>query len=255
MKFQVLIKIAREQLHTIRDHPSPHPPSDSPAFLSFDPLGARCLNTSIPLRALEMRSITQTWDAMDALFDGWGELDVLSTTLNLSTWAIAGNLWLWLPKPRTFPYIRSSTQSIFFDGVHVLNKYPPVWVADRFFMETMGLTYSMISRVIVDGWPSFNSPPCADLERHLMQVLITYIRGLWYNPPRRRRSLMKSLLDWHMLYDSLINIVSRLNIIDNRETKIIKQIPNAALIWRLSITKSPLHTGILLRSSKRISPV
>jgi hypothetical protein len=205
MKFQVLIKIAREQLHTIRDHPSPHPPSDSPAFLSFDPLGARCLNTSIPLRALEMRSITQTWDAMDALFDGWGELDVLSTTLNLSTWAAriqhlctsfvsdnccrsletfgCGYLNLEHFRISDHPpsYVASvqlwctlesihCVQSIFFDGVHVLNKYPPVWVADRFFMETMGLTYSMISRVIVDGWPSFNSPPCADLERHLMQV-------------------------------------------------------------------------------------
>ena len=87
-EFQALVKIAREQLDTIRNKPSPSPPSDSPALLSFDPFVASRLNAFIPLRVLNMRSIPQTWDAVDTLLNGLAKLWVLSTTTNISTWVV-----------------------------------------------------------------------------------------------------------------------------------------------------------------------
>jgi hypothetical protein len=87
-KFHQLIQKAREQLQVVRDQPSPNPSLDSPALLCFDNLVARRLNTFLPLRILEMRSISQTWDAIDVLLDGWSELSILSTTTNISTWAV-----------------------------------------------------------------------------------------------------------------------------------------------------------------------
>jgi hypothetical protein len=125
-KMPGLINRAREYIHMMRNQPSPTPTPESPPALSFDPLCSRRLNTIIPLRILELRSIPQTWDALEVLLDDWDELGLLSSTTNLSTWVvcsspfytartltiqqIAGHLWLWLPIPQKLPYIRSSCQ-------------------------------------------------------------------------------------------------------------------------------------------------
>jgi hypothetical protein len=41
--------------------------------------------------------------------------------------------------------------------------------------------------------------------------MTSHVRGLWFNPPRRRRHLMKSILPWHILYDSLLKMASNVD--------------------------------------------
>jgi hypothetical protein len=41
--------------------------------------------------------------------------------------------------------------------------------------------------------------------------MTSHVKGLWFNPPRRRRHLMKSVLDWHLLYDSLLKMTSKVD--------------------------------------------
>src|ERR1700722_7886955 len=45
-----------------------------------------------------------------------------------------------------------------------------------------------------------------------LQLIIFHIRGLWFNPPRRRRYLMKSLLEWHALYDHFVNMTCQVDV-------------------------------------------
>ena len=87
-QFQALVDIAREQLETIRIHPSPEPAAGSPAQLAFDPFIARHLNTFVPMRVLAVLTPEQTWKAIDVLLDGWHELSLLSVTNDISTWEV-----------------------------------------------------------------------------------------------------------------------------------------------------------------------
>lgn len=165
---------------------------------------------------------------------------------------MVGNLRLWLPQqPLLIPYLRSSTgvslvhptfflalfaylvfKSAFYDGLLVLNKYKTTWIVDRFFSETMGISYDALSRRLLSYWASSTPPTAflADIERGLIkvapaqlymctifsltlvQLVIPHIRSLWFNPPRRRRHFMKSLLDWHALYDISVRLVDELDL-------------------------------------------
>lgn len=48
--------------------------------------------------------------------------------------------------------------------------------------------------------------------RRLFQTIIPHIRGLWNNPARRRRFLVKSIFDWHIIYDTLCALVEGLDV-------------------------------------------
>lgn len=89
-QFQGFIDVAREQLGTIRAHPSSEPGPSSPAHLAFDPSISRHLKTFVPLRVIPVPAQEETWTAIDALLDGWQELSVLSRTNTLLTWEVRG---------------------------------------------------------------------------------------------------------------------------------------------------------------------
>ncbi len=36
-----------------------------------------------------------------------------------------------------------------------------------------------------------------------VQLIVPHVRSCWYNPPRRRRHLMKEVLQWHILFDMM----------------------------------------------------
>ncbi|KAJ6606132.1 Mak10 subunit, NatC N-terminal acetyltransferase-domain-containing protein [Mycena vulgaris] len=243
--FLDLINIARNHLKTVRTYPSPALELASSAHLAFDPYVARKLNSTVPIRVIDVPPVTETWDAIDTLLDGWEEQRLLSQTANISTWEIAGNLRVWLPNPplRT-PYIRSSTQSVFYDGLLVLNRYNPTWVMDRFFFETLGVSYQsvvqFVDRNTQSKWPN----PWADIQRGHFKLMTGYIRALWYNPCRRRRYFMKSLVDLHLYYTRLIGIASTLP--DLRSTHVMKHLPACALVWRLSVIREVVLSGFQL---------
>jgi N-alpha-acetyltransferase 35, NatC auxiliary subunit len=75
---------------------------------------------------------------------------------------------------------------------------------------------------------------------------------------------MKSLLDWHALYDDFVNITSQFSIHvssaflavchryplagfqDTLGLSILYHIPNAALVWRLAIVREVIFSGFQL---------
>ncbi|KAF8061759.1 Mak10 subunit, NatC N-terminal acetyltransferase-domain-containing protein [Lyophyllum atratum] len=245
-EYQNLIDSAREQLSIIRSHPSPEPDLTSPAHYAFDPSIARRLKTFVPLRVIPVPPPEDTWKAIDALLDGWQEVSLLAQAHSLSTWEIVGNLRVWLPKqPPPIPYLRSYTQSTFYDGLLILNRYTFTWMVDRFFYETLGVTYDTIGRTVKHYWPS-ETPPLPRIERILYKLITPHIRGLWLNPPRRRRHLAKSLLDWHNLYDLLTDLTSGLDGTSLPKDSIFMCLPKVALIWRLSAIREVVFSGFQL---------
>ncbi|KAJ7611761.1 Mak10 subunit, NatC N-terminal acetyltransferase-domain-containing protein [Roridomyces roridus] len=240
--FLDLLNIARNHIKTVRTHPSPEPEAESPARLGFDPYIARKLNSTVPIRVIDVPPVAETWAAIETMLDGWEEMRLLSLTANVTTWEIAGNLRTWLPTPPLqIPFIRSSTQSVFYDGLLVLNRYNPAWVIDRFFFETLGVGFQSIIHFVEQhspkGWPL----PWADIQRGHFKLMTEYIRAQWYNPPRRRRFFMKSLADLHVYHTRLIGITSSLQDLPN--TEIVKHLPAAALHWRLSAIREVVLSG------------
>ncbi|KAJ7221510.1 Mak10 subunit, NatC N-terminal acetyltransferase-domain-containing protein [Mycena pura] len=242
--FHHLINIARNHLKTVRTYSSPDPVPESPAYTAFDPYIARKLNSTVPIRVVPVPPMDKTWDAIDALLDGWDELQLLSLTANVSTWEIAGNLRTWLPSlPLRLPYIRSSTQSVFYDGLLVLNKHSPQWVMDRFFFETLGVSYQSVVS-FVEQHSSIQWQPWGDLQRGHFKLMTEYIRALWLNPCRRRRLLMKILVDLHTYYARLEAIWA--SVPELPGTSIMKHIPACALVWRLSVIREVILSGFQL---------
>ncbi|KAJ7084851.1 Mak10 subunit, NatC N-terminal acetyltransferase-domain-containing protein [Mycena belliarum] len=243
--FLDLINIARNHLKTVKSYPARDLGPTSPAHLAFDPYIARKLNSTVPIRVIDVPPVTETWDAIDTLLDGWEEQRLLSQTANISTWELAGNLRVWLPNPPLrMPYIRSSTQTVFYDGLLVLNRYNPTWVMDRFFFETLGVSYQAVVQFVDRHTQSQRPHPWADLQRGHFKLTTEYIRALWYNPPRRRRFFMKMLVDLHIYYTRLTAI--SMTMPELQSTHIMKHIPSCALVWRLSVIREVVLSGFQL---------
>ncbi|KAJ6500771.1 Mak10 subunit, NatC N-terminal acetyltransferase-domain-containing protein [Mycena sanguinolenta] len=244
--FLTLVNVARNHLHTVRTYPSLEPAAESPARLAFDPYIARKLNSTVPIRVIDVPSVTEAWRSVDALLDGWEEQRLLSLTANVSTWELVGNLRTWLPNPplRT-PYVRSSTQSVFYDGLLVLNKFNLTWVIDRFFFETLGVSYQSVYHFVDQNSRSQRPPPWADIQRGHFKLMTEYIRALWFNPCRRRRFFMKSLVDLHIYYTRLTEIVAGLpeNV---SSSNVMSHLPACALVWRLSVIREVVLSGFQL---------
>ena len=117
---------------------------------------------------------------------------------------------------------------MFYNGVLILNRFSLSWTVDKFFLETLDLPYADFSRNIRQRWVGSHEPPLREIERLIskvrpcerlvlsishcliMQLITGHIKALYQNPPRRRRLFMKSLFDWHILYDILLYTVSSL---------------------------------------------
>ncbi|KAF8191647.1 Mak10 subunit, NatC N-terminal acetyltransferase-domain-containing protein [Mycena galopus ATCC 62051] len=203
--FLDLVNVARNHLKTVRTYPSLHLGPDSAARLAFDPYIARKLNSTVPIRVIDVPPVNETWDAIDVLLDGWEEQRLLSLTANL-----AGNLRTWLPNPplRT-PYLRSSTQSVFYDGLLVLNKFNLTWLMDRFFFEMLGVSYQSVFHFVDRHSQSQRPPPWADIQRGHFKA---------------RRSHYQDLPSTHVM----------------------KHLPACALTWRLSVVREVVLSGFQL---------
>lgn len=101
---------------------------------------------------------------------------------------------------------------MFYDDAVVLLHHPPVWLLDRFIRETLSVDWDAIARVLKRRWTGEGSAPVADIEYRLSELLVMHVRSIWSNPPRHRRFLMKSLLDWQLAYDLVVRTVARLDL-------------------------------------------
>ncbi|KAG6861782.1 hypothetical protein C0995_012286 [Termitomyces sp. Mi166 len=248
---QNLIDRAREQLMLIRSHPSPQPETPSPALHAFDPYIARLLKTNVPLRVLSIPPTEDTWKAIDRLLDGWQEACLLAQAHCLSTWEIVGNIRVWLPDPPLrIPYLRSYMQSTFYDGLMILNKFSLSWMVDRIFFETLGVSYmdtvKFIAPLQADQLSSVENLLYKARLICLMKLIAPHIRGQWFNPPRRRRHLVNSLLNWHRVYDTLTEMTASLEDTPLPKASLIMHLPKVPLVWRLSAIREIVFSGFQL---------
>ncbi|GBE82822.1 Mak10-domain-containing protein [Sparassis crispa] len=244
-ELRLLISTAREALNRIRAHPVEPPSSDSLAYLTFDPYITRRLPNFMPMRVLELPPQGETWNAIENLFEDWEELCLLLDTPCITTWVIAGTLHIWSPREQPqCAYIRSLTQSAFFDK-SALGRYPPAWLVDRFFSEMLGISYAMIQQLyqkrITYGEPAV--PSINEIERQITKLTLPHVRSQWSNPPRRRRHLMKSVLEWHDLYAAIVELTSQIMPANDEDVKLISRITQAALLRRLAASREIILSG------------
>ncbi|KAF7314975.1 hypothetical protein MIND_00011600 [Mycena indigotica] len=242
--FMQLIGVARNHLKTVQSYPSPEPPASSIAHFAFDPYVARKLNSSVPIRVIPVPQMSSTWSALELLLDGWDEMRLLSSTNALASWETAGLLRAWSPNPPLrVPYIRSATQSVFYNGLLVLNKFGPQWIFDRFFYETLGVSQQAVLTFLEEHstsqWLAWG-----DLQRGHFKLMTEYIRALWFNPGRRRRFLMKLLVELHAYYAKMLDIQSSMPGLS--VTEIMSHLSSCVLLWRLSVIRDVVLSGFQL---------
>ncbi|KAL9714643.1 N-alpha-acetyltransferase, non-catalitic subunit [Leucoagaricus gongylophorus] len=242
------ISICEELLRQLSLHSIPEPYPDSVARLAFDPYVSKRLDTAVPIRVLSIGSAGETWRVFSLFLKGLKETSQLAASHNLATWKVIGTLRVWTGKsPIQQPYIRSLTQSVFYDGLLVLDNYPCVWLVDQLFFETIGVTWSYFQSQVSRQWVGFSAPSFDLLERKIYKLMITHIRGSWSNPPRRRRQLMKILVGWHHIYDALLEMMSHVDLSDLAESSLLSGVPRAILLWRLSAIQEIVFSGFQLQ--------
>ncbi|KAI0303343.1 Mak10 subunit, NatC N-terminal acetyltransferase-domain-containing protein [Multifurca ochricompacta] len=236
--------LARESLQSIRSNLLPEPVPHSPATLAFDPHITRKLNSFMPLRAHCLPPQDLVWGALADLFDGWAEICQISSVTCLTTWKISGDLSASFSRPsRRPPFLRALAQSVSFANQRVLEVYQMSWLVDRFFVETIGIEYNALSAAADRADVS----PLINIERKLSRMLLSNIQSAWFNPPRRRRFLAQSLLEWQELYH-VTSIMAEKGSPAVSETHhlFIGAIPGAVLSWRLSVIREVLLSGFQL---------
>ncbi|KDQ59783.1 hypothetical protein JAAARDRAFT_33351 [Jaapia argillacea MUCL 33604] len=243
-RLQALVSSARQLLRRIRSRPPADPDLNSPARHAFDRNVTRRLHFFMPLRPIEMPPQERTWQKVEDFIQSWQEICYLSTTTSLSTWQIYGSLLMTRPRPtQNFPYFRSLAQSFFFDGSTFVGRFDIPWISERFFLETLGITFEQFAWLTRRYWVGMGPPPLREAEGLLIKVMMPHIRSFWCNAPRQRRFLSKSLLQWQALYDAFSILAENTAAPDDREVRIIKAVPKAILVWRLSIIREIVFSG------------
>ncbi|KAK2460682.1 hypothetical protein APHAL10511_007152 [Amanita phalloides] len=246
-RFIMFIDDARECLAFVRSNPALELKQSSPARRAFDPMIVRRLSTAVPANRIAELDVDQAWDVLVSLLDDLHDLSNLTKTLSFTSWEIAGSIRVWSSRPRCqTPYSRSLAQKTLYNGVLVLHHFPFKWLMDRFFFESLCVSYESILRGINDRWSKAASPPIQNMERILFTLLSPHIRNHWANGPRRRRYLMKSLVAWHRLCDLLLDVTSSLKPEDKPKDDILRFLPTTALLWRLSVVQEVVFSGFQL---------
>ncbi|KAI0355145.1 Mak10-domain-containing protein [Trametes cingulata] len=219
-------------------------PPDSPALLAMDLYIARRLPNFMPIRVTELPPQEESWNALEAFLEYWQEVSRLVTSPSLLKWEAAGTLRFALSRSVAPPFHRSLIQSLFSDKNQVLGMHPPIWLIEQFFQETIGISYSTILRALERSAPQTQLASMQDVvERRITKVMVPHIRSNWLNPPRRRRHLMKEVVQWHQLYDVLLKDVQDHRPPDASTARILSAIPQAAQLWRLSASREIIFSG------------
>ncbi|KAH9939576.1 Mak10-domain-containing protein [Amylocystis lapponica] len=239
-----LISASRERLQRISARDLEPPCPGSPAFSTFDPHITRRIPNFMPVRVIELMTMHETWAAIHALFAGWEQLCDLLDSPSISSWEAVGTVGVWSQTRQLHkPVIRSSIQSAIFDTSTVFGRHPTAWLIDRFFVETLGITYATVIRAVERSAEGTALPSMKDIERRLTKLTIYHAKSYWANPSRRRRYLMHSILEWQQAYDTLYKIALRVAPPDQECSDIVVSIPKAALFWRLVATREVILSG------------
>ncbi|TBU40247.1 Mak10 subunit, NatC N-terminal acetyltransferase-domain-containing protein [Dichomitus squalens] len=235
--------VGRELIDRMRTPDNPIPP-DSSVHLAMDAYIARRLPNFMPIRITEIPPLGQIWDSLDAFLEFWAEIGHLVASPSLSLWKTAGQLRYSLHKRPACAFHRSLLQTLFFDKELVFGTYRPTRLVEQFFYETIGIPYPAITQAFKRSGPA--NPPASMqdvVERRIIRLMVPHIRSYWYNPPRRRRHLMKEVLQWHMLYDVMLKDVETHEPPDAETAAILRAVPLTARIWRLEQCREVILAG------------
>ncbi|KAJ3488544.1 hypothetical protein NLI96_g2764 [Meripilus lineatus] len=240
-----LLVIARNALHRVRSlPPTPNPAPGSHALLAFDPYITRRLHNFIPMRIIDLGSTETTWIQLGELLQSWEDLDRLLNSHSLSAWEIGGSVRAWSTKYKLpVPFIRSLFQTSFFERNHVLSQHPALWLVDRFFLETLGMSHHLVQYTLQRAWASPGPMNLKEIERNLIKILVQHVRSFWFNPPRRRRCLMKLVLEWQTLHDALQSLTFNLLGGEPHVAELALMLPKTATLWQLSAAREIILSG------------
>lgn len=234
-------------LGRIELRPPPEPASDSVARTGFDPYITRRLFAFMPLRVLELPPQEQTWRTLRSLFIGLEELYELTGATNLTTWQTVGDVKVWRHlHTRQLTYVRALHMASFVSGSTILGLYPLRWLVDRFFLESIGLPYDSLVDCIFSCWVGDGNPPLPRFENLLIKLMKETISSSWYNPPRRRRYLMKSVFEWHALQDGFTRLLERTSLSRAKNVQLLRLLPHIPLFWRLTAAENIILSGFQL---------
>lgn len=240
-------KDAVSLLERIELQPSPEPPTDSVARMAFDPYITRRLFAFMPLRVLELPPQDRTWKVLGSFFSGLEELYKLTGVTNVTTWQIVGDIKVWKHvRDHQLTYVRAIHMSSFINGTTVLGVYPLRWLVDRFFLESIGLSYDSVIDNISSSWIGDVGPPLPRFENLIVKLMKETISSSWYNPPRRRRYLMKSISEWHALQDGFVRLLEQSRFSCAENPQLLRLLPHIPLMWRLTAAENTILSGFQL---------
>ncbi|KAI0085943.1 Mak10 subunit, NatC N-terminal acetyltransferase-domain-containing protein [Irpex rosettiformis] len=239
-----LMRANLDALQRVRTRPSTTPQEGSPALLAFDPRVSRQLHTVIPIRVVDLPEQTTVWDSLERLLYGWADVDYLRNTDTIASWKEFGSYWAWSPRRELpFAYTRSLMQGAFYEKRIVMGQYPAEWLVQQYFLETLGVSYDYICDILVTSWAGRDELALEDVERHIIKITSQNVQSFWYNPPRRRRHLMKSIIDLQALQDAFDVLKADVVVSNPRSVHIMAALPEAANMWKLTVAREIILSG------------
>ncbi|TDL18511.1 Mak10-domain-containing protein [Rickenella mellea] len=243
-----LLLEARRHLEYVLTHPIPTPSASSPAHEAFDPFITRKLHSVMPLKPLLLPPQEDVWISLQGLLDGCEELSKAASCECLLAWEVVSNLRTCQPKwqCRRIPYLRSAMQSIFSNGTTLFNHLPYLWLVDRFFLEIVHAPLTLLNHVV-----QHQSDPLAlriydDIQRDISKLLVQHIWALYHNRARNRRHMMKTALEWHVLYNASMILIGKLRPKGLADAQICECVPQAILHWRIGVIRDIILSGFEL---------
>ncbi|CCM04573.1 uncharacterized protein FIBRA_06754 [Fibroporia radiculosa] len=227
---------ARGILQSIRNQVVEPPSPESPAWHVLDPYISRRLSNFMPVRVIPLAPQNDIWDSVDHLLDGLHELSQLLESPYVVTWEVPcgfGPLIIVHIVHIYDPWYRNL----------IFGKYAPIWLIDRFFHEAVGLSYGAVLKSLNTGGSAAADLLVQDMERRMIKLLVAQIRCHWHNPPRRRRHLAKSVLQWHEIHDLFLQLHSYCAPTSSSDRKVTDCLPKIALMRRLSAAREVILSG------------
>ncbi|KAH8114195.1 Mak10 subunit, NatC N-terminal acetyltransferase-domain-containing protein [Phellopilus nigrolimitatus] len=243
-----LVTEARALLAAIRLRVVPPPCVCSRAHAAFDPHITRQLHSIMPLRPLVLPPQEEAWRAVEGLLDGWELVFRLSGCESLLAWSAAGIVRASNPKytPSRLPFVRSVVQTVFSGGINILDRFPIIWLVERFFFETAHIPPGHLASLFENRPFSAAAQAYEDFHNTLARFVLQHIWASYHNRPRQRRHSMKTSLDWHVIYENALLLVAKVAPRDVSDSRVLKCIPLAVLHWRAHVLRDIVLSGFEL---------
>ncbi|KAH6919217.1 Mak10 subunit, NatC N-terminal acetyltransferase-domain-containing protein [Coprinopsis sp. MPI-PUGE-AT-0042] len=247
LAYHSVLSRAKSIQYLLSSNPTPEPSPASPARNAFDPCISRRLNTCVPVRVIPTPSSERISALLGTFLEGLEEAALLAGEPSLATWETVGKMRVWLNDAPRYAYVRSLTQSCFYNGLLILNQHPFSWALDKLFEERIGLSWKRIREYVDSVWATDKDKPSPiiQIERRMYKLLISHIKLHWSNLSRMRRKLAKLVVEWHYVYDLCIKLVEGIS--DKLPTThLIRLLPSTVLTIRLESIRDIVMSGFQL---------